>query len=188
VLFEVDEELAEEGALSTDRRIIGSGQCRVEPWNVKEKKKDKAIEQVVVKTVAGFLNGRGGTLLIGVTDDRRPVGGSSVMCPRAGVGQSDEIADGPPLVSFPALLRQVDAERRATRHAVAARTGDPSLTAADVWWLAQCRPAAGDPRAAVTAVAPEPDLDAAIRVAQVLDVAGRQTRASCRGQNTSNTG
>jgi type I restriction enzyme R subunit len=43
-------------------------------WNVKEKKKDKAIEQVVVKTVAGFLNGRGGTLLIGVTDDRRPVG------------------------------------------------------------------------------------------------------------------
>jgi hypothetical protein len=40
-----------------------------------------------------------------------------------------EIADGPPLVSFPAVLRQVDAERRATRHAVAARTGDPSLTA-----------------------------------------------------------
>jgi hypothetical protein len=27
------------------------------------------------------------------------------------------------------LLRQVDAERRARRHAVAARTGDPSLTA-----------------------------------------------------------
>jgi type I restriction enzyme, R subunit len=43
-------------------------------WNVKERRKDRAVEQVIVKTVAGFLNGRGGTLLIGVTDDRRPVG------------------------------------------------------------------------------------------------------------------
>ena len=43
-------------------------------WNVKGKKKDKTMEQVIVKAVAGFLNGRGGTLLIGVTDDGRPVG------------------------------------------------------------------------------------------------------------------
>ena len=32
------------------------------------------MEQVVVKTVAGLLNDRGGTLLIGVTDSREPVG------------------------------------------------------------------------------------------------------------------
>ena len=32
------------------------------------------MEQVVVKTVAGLLNDRGGTLLIGVTDNREPVG------------------------------------------------------------------------------------------------------------------
>ena len=43
-------------------------------WNVKDQKKDKTMEQVIVKAVAGFLNGRGGTLLIGVTDDGRPVG------------------------------------------------------------------------------------------------------------------
>ena len=32
------------------------------------------MEQVVVKTVAGMLNDRGGTLLIGVTDNGEPVG------------------------------------------------------------------------------------------------------------------
>ena len=32
------------------------------------------MEHVVVKTVAGLLNDRGGTLLIGVTDNREPVG------------------------------------------------------------------------------------------------------------------
>ncbi|HEV2071831.1 MAG TPA: type I restriction enzyme endonuclease domain-containing protein, partial [Acidimicrobiales bacterium] len=43
-------------------------------WNVNEQKKDKVMEEVIVKTVAGFLNGQGGTLLIGVTDSREPVG------------------------------------------------------------------------------------------------------------------
>jgi len=38
-------------------------------WNVKEGKKDKAIEQVIVKTVAAFLNSKGGDLLIGIQDD-----------------------------------------------------------------------------------------------------------------------
>ena len=32
------------------------------------------MEQAVAKTVAGMLNDHGGTLLIGVTDDREPVG------------------------------------------------------------------------------------------------------------------
>ena len=43
-------------------------------WNVQEQRRDKTIEQVVVKTVAGMLNDRGGTLLIGVTDNGEPVG------------------------------------------------------------------------------------------------------------------
>ena len=43
-------------------------------WNVREQRRDKRMEQVVVKTVAGLLNDRGGTLLIGVTDSREPVG------------------------------------------------------------------------------------------------------------------
>ena len=43
-------------------------------WNVREQRRDKTMEQVVVKTVAGMLNDRGGTLLIGVTDNGEPVG------------------------------------------------------------------------------------------------------------------
>lgn len=43
-------------------------------WNVREQRKDKRMEQAVVKTVAGLLNDRGGTLLIGVTDGREAVG------------------------------------------------------------------------------------------------------------------
>ncbi len=43
-------------------------------WNVREQRRDKAMEEVIVKTVAGMLNDHGGTLLIGVTDDGEPVG------------------------------------------------------------------------------------------------------------------
>ena len=43
-------------------------------WNVRKQRRDTTMEQVVVKTVAGLLNDRGGTLLIGVTDSREPVG------------------------------------------------------------------------------------------------------------------
>ena len=43
-------------------------------WNVREQRRDKRMEKAVVKTVAGLLNDRGGTLLIGVTDSREPVG------------------------------------------------------------------------------------------------------------------
>lgn len=44
-------------------------------WNMKENKQDKAMEQVIVKTVAAFLNSeQGGTLLIGVDDDANVVG------------------------------------------------------------------------------------------------------------------
>ena len=43
-------------------------------WNVREERRDNTMEQVVIKTVAGMLNDRGGTLLIGATDDGEPVG------------------------------------------------------------------------------------------------------------------
>ena len=43
-------------------------------WNVREQRKDKTVEEVIAKTVAGFLNGEGGTLLIGVNDNGEPVG------------------------------------------------------------------------------------------------------------------
>lgn len=43
-------------------------------WDIKEGKPNKAIEDAIVKTVAGFLNTDGGTLLIGVGPDRQVVG------------------------------------------------------------------------------------------------------------------
>ena len=43
-------------------------------WDLREGKPNKAMEDSVVKTVAGFLNTDGGTLLIGVGPDRQVVG------------------------------------------------------------------------------------------------------------------
>ena len=43
-------------------------------WNLHTQERDDRIELVIAKTVAGFLNGEGGTLLIGVDDDGRAVG------------------------------------------------------------------------------------------------------------------
>lgn len=43
-------------------------------WNIKAGMSDKKMEQVIVKTVCGFLNAEGGTLLIGVDDERNVVG------------------------------------------------------------------------------------------------------------------
>ena len=38
-------------------------------WDYKNDKLNKALEMVIIKTLAGFMNTRGGTLLIGVDDD-----------------------------------------------------------------------------------------------------------------------
>lgn len=43
-------------------------------WNIRAKKIDAAIELSAIKSVAGFLNTRGGTLLIGVDDKGQVVG------------------------------------------------------------------------------------------------------------------
>jgi type I restriction enzyme R subunit len=43
-------------------------------WDLREDKPNKAMEDAVVKTVAGFLNTDGGTLLIGVGPDRKVIG------------------------------------------------------------------------------------------------------------------
>jgi len=44
-------------------------------WDKRDNKVNKALEKVVLKTAAGFLNSaKGGTLLIGVDDDGKPVG------------------------------------------------------------------------------------------------------------------
>jgi hypothetical protein len=43
-------------------------------WNLVENKKDRTMEEVILKTIAAFLNSQGGTLLIGVADDNSIVG------------------------------------------------------------------------------------------------------------------
>jgi hypothetical protein len=43
-------------------------------WDYRERKVNKEIEYAIAKTIAGFMNSRGGTLLIGVTDEKTPVG------------------------------------------------------------------------------------------------------------------
>ena len=43
-------------------------------WDMKESRVNKALEDVVVKAVAGFMNSDGGTLLIGVEDDKNILG------------------------------------------------------------------------------------------------------------------
>jgi predicted HTH transcriptional regulator len=42
--------------------------------NLHTGEKDPKIELMVLKTVAGFLNAKGGTLIVGVADDGSPVG------------------------------------------------------------------------------------------------------------------
>jgi uncharacterized membrane protein YeaQ/YmgE (transglycosylase-associated protein family) len=43
-------------------------------WNVHTQARDDRVELAIARTVAGFLNGEGGTLLIGVDDDGNTVG------------------------------------------------------------------------------------------------------------------
>lgn len=43
-------------------------------WDIKESKPNKALEEVILKTLAGFMNGEGGSLIIGVSDDGEILG------------------------------------------------------------------------------------------------------------------
>ena len=43
-------------------------------WDLRKGERNRALEAVVLKTLAGFMNADGGTLLIGVTDDGQIVG------------------------------------------------------------------------------------------------------------------
>lgn len=62
------------------RRIIDAGESRIVEFkstgmlNLHTGLKDPAIEWSVVKTIAGFMNSHGGTLLVGVADDGSLVG------------------------------------------------------------------------------------------------------------------
>jgi len=66
-------------AVPSEELIAGDESSEVEfkstaRWNLREQRKDKRMEDAVVKTIAGFLNTDGGTLFIGVSDERQPIG------------------------------------------------------------------------------------------------------------------
>ncbi len=43
-------------------------------WDYQQQSVNRALEFVILKTIAGFLNGSGGTLLIGISDDQQVLG------------------------------------------------------------------------------------------------------------------
>src|SRR5438094_1893751 len=43
-------------------------------WGIPDGGIEKGLERAVLKTIAGFLNGKGGALLIGVADNGTPLG------------------------------------------------------------------------------------------------------------------
>jgi hypothetical protein len=65
--------------LDVDALIQGGENDRVEfkssaRWDYREGKGNKALETIIAKTVAGFLNAQGGTVVIGVDDSGKVIG------------------------------------------------------------------------------------------------------------------
>ncbi len=63
-----------ETRLTAAQLVLGGESREVEfkqtaRWNIHSNRRDPKVELAVAKTIAGFLNADGGTLLIGVTDD-----------------------------------------------------------------------------------------------------------------------
>ena len=59
---------------------IRKGECEIiefkssARWDIKQKRVSRDLEEEVCATIAGFMNGNGGTLLIGIDDDGYPLG------------------------------------------------------------------------------------------------------------------
>jgi len=70
----------ERGTVIDIRRLIAAGESEQlefktsARWDHREGKPNKSLEDVVVKAIGGFLNGKGGTLLIGINDDGAIIG------------------------------------------------------------------------------------------------------------------
>lgn len=70
----------EEGVRISVRELIEAGESQVLEfkasmrWDLRQQQVNKELERVIAKTVAGFLNAEGGTLLIGVADDKTLLG------------------------------------------------------------------------------------------------------------------
>ena len=114
---------------STTEELIASGESqRLEfkstaRFNMHTQVADRKLEQVVVKTVTGFLNSEGGTLVIGVADDGSVVG----LEPDFGTLQPKGDRDG-----FELFLRQRLESSLSTSTAATVSTRFDSLQGKDV--------------------------------------------------------
>jgi len=73
-----DSETVQQSSTLSDLIDVGESQTvefkSTARWNVHTSESDKKMEHVIAKTVCGFLNAEGGTLLIGVNDDGSVLG------------------------------------------------------------------------------------------------------------------
>lgn len=73
-----DKGAAEASSTLADLLAVGESQTvefkSTARWNLRTGQADKRMEHVITKTVCGFLNGEGGTLLIGVDDAGKAIG------------------------------------------------------------------------------------------------------------------
>jgi hypothetical protein len=72
-------ESTEAAAASISELILNGESYRVEfkstaRWNLEESRKDDRMEYAITRTVAGFLNSGGGTLVVGVSDEKKIIG------------------------------------------------------------------------------------------------------------------
>ena len=59
-------------------------------WDFRQQQVNRALEKVIAKTVAAFMNSDGGTLVVGVSDEGNPLGIESDLAtlrPAAGPGR-----------------------------------------------------------------------------------------------------
>jgi hypothetical protein len=92
-------------------------------WNLRTQQPDRKMEQVVVKTVCGFLNAEGGTLLVGVDDDGRVLGLEPDMQSLGSKGNRD---------GFELYLRQLLDNSLSTPTAVTTRIRFEAMDGKDV--------------------------------------------------------
>jgi ATP-dependent Lon protease len=77
---EVTSDSDEIDGVKTIEELIAAGESRTVEfkssarWGYQKGDRDPVVEQAVVKAVAGFMNAHGGTLLIGIDDEGKPIG------------------------------------------------------------------------------------------------------------------
>jgi predicted HTH transcriptional regulator len=76
----LSDEISESDIESSIEKLIAKGEsCELEfksslKWCLRENRADKKLESIIMKSIAAFSNGHGGTLLIGINDNGEVIG------------------------------------------------------------------------------------------------------------------